>query len=190
MDERDEYIDLLKRIDAGDINVSNNKSAYSVYTSKNFKNIEDALKFLNEHHIDTNDVVSLLKFGGNFSATIFKLIFFDRIKTERYLIVDEKWFRNSLKKGDRELFSTEDRTLAESKFEEYRSFPPKYDDEYRHAFVLKRRVEWVSGRKIITDINRFPKSYPKDVLIRSDPKTNIKSSKDVLIIDHPLLVKE
>ena len=30
----------------------------------------------------------------------------------------------------------------------------------------------------------------KDVLIQSDPKTNIKSSKDVLIIDHPLLVKE
>lgn len=35
-----------------------------------------------------------------------------------------------------------------------------------------------------------PKPYPKDVLIQSDPKTNIKSSKDVLIIDHPLLVKE
>lgn len=180
MDERDEYTELLKRIDAGDISLSNDKSAYSVYTSKNFKNIEDALKFLNEHHIDTNDVVSLLKFGGNFSATIFKLIFFDRIKTERYLIV--------LKKGDRELFSTEDRTLAESKFEEYRSFQPKYDDEYRHVFVLKRIVEWVSGNKIITCIE--PKPYPKDVLIQSDPKTNIKSSKDVLIIDHPLLVKE
>ena len=112
-----EYTELLKRIDADTASVSNDKSAYSVYTSKNFKTIEDALEFLNVHHIDTNDIVSLLKLGGNFSASIFKLIFFDRFKTERYLIV--------LKKGDRELFSTEDRTLAESKFEEYRSIQPK-----------------------------------------------------------------
>ena len=102
------------------------------------------MNFLNDHRIDSKDVVSLLELGGKFSAAIFKLVFFDRFKTERYLIV--------LKKGDRELFSTEDRTLAESKFEEYRSFQPKYDDEYRHVFVLKRIVEWVSGNKIITCI--------------------------------------
>ena len=144
MNEYNEYTELLKRIDADTASVSNDKSAYSVYTSKNFKTIEDALEFLNVHHIDTNDIVSLLKLDGNFSASTFKLIFFDRFKTERYLIV--------LKKGDRELFITEDRTLAESKFEEYRSFQPKYDDEYRHVFVLKRIVEWVSGNKIITCI--------------------------------------
>ena len=132
MDKRDEYTELLKRIDAGDISLSNDKSAYSVYTSKNFKNIEDVLNFLNDRRIDSNDIVSLLELG-EISPAIFKLIFFDRFKTERYLIV--------LKKGDRELFSTEDRTLAESKFE-----------EYRHAFVLKRIVEWVSGNKIITCI--------------------------------------
>lgn len=163
MDE-DEYLRAI--VSASD---DDDTSKYSVYTSRNFKKIEDVLKFLNDHHIDSKDVVSLLELGGKFSAAIFKLVFFDRFKTERYLIVDEKWFENSLKKGDRELFNTEDRTLAESKFEEYRRFPPKYDDEYRHAFVLKRRVEWVSGNKIITCINRFePKPYPKDVLIRSD----------------------
>ena len=108
------------------------------------KKIGDVLNFLNDHRINSNDIVSLLELGGEISPAIFKLIFFDRFKTERYLIV--------LKKGDRELFSTEDRTLAESKFEEYRSFQPKYDDEYRHAFVLKRIVEWVSGNKIITCI--------------------------------------
>ena len=105
------------------------------------KKIGDVLNFLNDHRINSNDIVSLLELGGEISPAIFKLIFFDRFKTERYLIV--------LKKGDRELFSTEDRTLAESKFEEYRSFQPKYDDEYRHVFVLKRIVEWVSGNKII-----------------------------------------
>ena len=52
MDKRDEYTELLKRIDAGDISLSNDKSAYSVYTSKNFKNIEDVLNFLNDHRID------------------------------------------------------------------------------------------------------------------------------------------
>lgn len=108
------------------------------------KKIGDVLNFLNDHRINSNDIVSLLELGGEISPAIFKLIFFDRFKTERYLIV--------LKKGDRELFSTEDRTLAESKFEEYRSFQPKYDDEYRHVFVLKRIVEWVSGNKIITCI--------------------------------------
>ena len=102
------------------------------------------MNFLNNHRINSNDIVSLLELGGEISPAIFKLIFFDRFKTERYLIV--------LKKGDRELFSTEDRTLAESKFEEYRNFQPKYDDEYRHVFVLKRIVEWVSGNKIITCI--------------------------------------
>lgn len=165
------------------MNDDDDNTKYSVYSSRCFKKIGDVLNFLNDHRIDSNDIVSLLELGGEISPAIFKLIFFDRFKTERYLIV--------LKKGDRELFSTEDRTLAESKFEEYRSFQPKYDDEYRHVFVLKRIVEWVSGNKIITCINRFePKPYPKDVLIQSDPKTNIKSSKDVLIIDHPLLVKE
>ena len=108
------------------------------------KKIGDVLNFLNDHRINSNDIVSLLELGGEISPAIFKLIFFDRFKTERYLIV--------LKKGDRELFSTEDRTLAESKFEEYRSFQPKYDDEYRHVFVLKRIVEWVYGNKIITCI--------------------------------------
>lgn len=162
------------------MNDDDDNTKYSVYSSRCFKKIEDVLNFLNDHRINSNDVVSLLELGGEISPAIFKLIFFDRFKTERYLIV--------LKKGDRELFSTEDRTLAESKFEEYRSFQPKYDDEYRHVFVLKRIVEWVSGNKIITCIE--PKPYPKDVLIQSDPKTNIKSSKDVLIIDHPLLVKE
>ena len=157
----DEYTRAIKSMSDDDDN-----SKYSVYSSRCFKKIEDVLNFLNDNHINSNDVVSLLKLGGEFPAAIFKLIFFDRFKTERYLIVDEKWFRNSLKKGDRELFSTEDRTLAESKFEEYRNFPPKYDDEYRHAFVLKRIVEWVSGNKITTYINRFePKPYPKDVLI-------------------------
>lgn len=169
----------------------NNASGFSVYAKKYFSTTSDALEFLNTHHINPNDVVSLIKHNEVASKYEYELIFFDRFKTERYLIVDEKWFINSLKKGDRELFSTEDRTLAESKFEEYRNFPPKYDDEYRHAFVLKRIVEWVSGNKIITCINRFGlKPYPEDVLIQSDPKTNIKSSKDVLIIDHPLLVKE
>lgn len=162
------------------MNDDDDNTKYSVYSSRCFKKIGDVLNFLNEHRINSNDIVSLLELGGEISPAIFKLIFFDRFKTERYLIV--------LKKGDRELFSTEDRTLAESKFEEYRSFQPKYDDEYRHVFVLKRIVEWVSGNKIITCIE--PKPYPKDVLIQSDPKTNIKSSKDVLIIDHPLLVKE
>lgn len=182
----DEYARAIVSMSDDDDN-----SKYSVYSSRCFKKIGDVLNFLNDHRINSNDVVSLLELGGEISPAIFKLIFFDRFKTERYLIVDEKWFRNSLKKGDRELFSTEDRTLAESKFEEYRNFPPKYDDEYRHAFVLKRIVEWVSGNKIITCIDRFGlKPYPKDVLIQSDPKTNIKSSKDVLIIDHPLLVKE
>ena len=182
MDECDEYTELLKRIDAGDISVSNNKSAYSVYTSKNFKNIEDTLKFLNEHHIDTNDVVSLLKFGGNFSATIFKLIFFDRIKTEKYSIVDEIYIsRNpSLLKEIEEAFNTEDRHLAEANFEHHVLFESEYSDEYEHIYVLKRNLEWMSGRKIITDINRFdPKSY-----------LSFKQSKDVLIMDHPLLVKE
>lgn len=171
----DEYARAIVSMNDGDDNTK-----YSVYSSRCFKKIEDVLNFLNDHHINSNDIVSLLELGGEISPAIFKLIFFDRFKTERYLIV--------LKKGDRELFSTEDRTLAESKFEEYRSFQPKYDDEYRHVFVLKRIVEWVSGNKIITCIE--PKPYPKDVLIQSDPKTNIKSSKDVLIIDHPLLVKE
>lgn len=171
----DEYAKAIVSMNDDDDNTK-----YSVYSSRCFKKIGDVLNFLNDHHINSNDVVSLLELGGEISPAIFKLIFFDRFKTERYLIV--------LKKGDRELFSTEDRTLAESKFEEYRSFQPKYDDEYRHVFVLKRIVEWVSGNKIITCIE--PKPYPKDVLIRSDPKTNIKSSKDVLIIDHPLLVKE
>ena len=172
----DEYARAIVSMNDGDDNTK-----YSVYSSRCFKKIGDVLNFLNDHRINSNDIVSLLELGGEISPTIFKLIFFDRFKTERYLIV--------LKKGDRELFSTEDRTLAESKFEEYRSFQPKYDDEYRHVFVLKRIVEWVSGNKIITCINE-PKPYPKDVLIQSDPKTNIKSSKDVLIIDHPLLVKE
>lgn len=162
------------------MNDDDDNTKYSVYSSRCFKKIGDVLNFLNDHRINSNDIVSLLELGGEISPAKFKLIFFDRFKTERYLIV--------LKKGDRELFSTEDRTLAESKFEEYRSFQPKYDDEYRHVFVLKRIVEWVSGNKIITCIE--PKPYPKDVLIQSDPKTNIKSSKDVLIIDHPLLVKE
>lgn len=171
----DEYAKAIVSMNDGDDNTK-----YSVYSSRCFKKIGDVLNFLNDHRINSNDIVSLLELGGEISPAIFKLIFFDRFKTERYLIV--------LKKGDRELFSTEDRTLAESKFEEYRSFQPKYDDEYRHVFVLKRIVEWVSGNKIITCIE--PKPYPKDVLIQSDPKTNIKSSKDVLIIDHPLLVKE
>ena len=126
------------------MNDDDDNTKYSVYSSRCFKKIEDVLNFLNDHRINSNDVVSLLELGGEISPAIFKLIFFDRFKTERYLIV--------LKKGDRELFSTEDRTLAESKFEEYRSFQPKYDDEYRHVFVLKRIVEWVSGNKIITCI--------------------------------------
>ena len=172
----DEYAKAIVSMNDDD----DDKSKYSVYSSRCFKKIGDVLNFLNDHRINSNDIVSLLELGGEISPAIFKLIFFDRFKTERYLIV--------LKKGDRELFSTEDRTLAESKFEEYRSFQPKYDDEYRHVFVLKRIVEWVSGNKIITCIQ--PKPYPKDVLIQSDPNTNIKSSKDVLIIDHPLLVTE
>ena len=126
------------------MNDDDDNTKYSVYSSRCFKKIGDVLNFLNDHRIDSNDIVSLLELGGEISPAIFKLIFFDRFKTERYLIV--------LKKGDRELFSTEDRTLAESKFEEYRSFQPKYDDEYRHVFVLKRIVEWVSGNKIITCI--------------------------------------
>lgn len=126
------------------MNDNDDNTKYSVYSSRCFKKIGDVLNFLNDHRINSNDIVSLLELGGEISPAIFKLIFFDRFKTERYLIV--------LKKGDRELFSTEDRTLAESKFEEYRSFQPKYDDEYRHVFVLKRIVEWVSGNKIITCI--------------------------------------
>lgn len=126
------------------MNDDDDNTKYSVYSSRCFKKIGDVLNFLNDHRINSNDIVSLLELGGEISPAIFKLIFFDRFKTERYLIV--------LKKGDRELFSTEDRTLAESKFEEYRSFQPKYDDEYRHVFVLKRIVEWVSGNKIITCI--------------------------------------
>ena len=135
----DEYARAIVSMSDDDDN-----SKYSVYSSRCFKKIGDVLNFLNDHHINLNDVVSLLELGGEISPAIFKLIFFDRFKTERYLIV--------LKKGDRELFSTEDRTLAESKFEEYRSFQPKYDDEYRHVFVLKWIVEWVSGNKIITCI--------------------------------------
>lgn len=126
------------------MNDDDDNTKYSVYSSRCFKKIGDVLNFLNDHRINSNDIVSLLELGGEISPAMFKLIFFDRFKTERYLIV--------LKKGDRELFSTEDRTLAESKFEEYRSFQPKYDDEYRHVFVLKRIVEWVSGNKIITCI--------------------------------------
>lgn len=126
------------------MNDDDDNTKYSVYSSRCFKKIGDVLNFLNDHRINSNDIVSLLELGGEISPAIFKLIFFDRFKTERYLIV--------LKKDDRELFSTEDRTLAESKFEEYRSFQPKYDDEYRHVFVLKRIVEWVSGNKIITCI--------------------------------------
>lgn len=135
----DEYAKAIVSMNDDDDNTK-----YSVYSSRCFKKIGDVLNFLNDHRINSNDIVSLLELGGEISPTIFKLIFFDRFKTERYLIV--------LKKGDRELFSTEDRTLAESKFEEYRSFQPKYDDEYRHVFVLKRIVEWVSGNKIITCI--------------------------------------
>ena len=135
----DEYTRAIVSMSDDDDNTK-----YSVYSSRCFKKIGDVLNFLNDHRINSNDIVSLLELGGEISPAIFKLIFFDRFKTERYLIV--------LKKGDRELFSTEDRTLAESKFEEYRSFQPKYDDEYRHAFVLKRIVEWVSGNKIITCI--------------------------------------
>lgn len=126
------------------MNDDDDNTKYSVYSSRCFKKIGDVLNFLNDHRINSNDIVSLLELGGEISPAIFKLIFFDRFKTERYLIV--------LKKDGRELFSTEDRTLAESKFEEYRSFQPKYDDEYRHVFVLKRIVEWVSGNKIITCI--------------------------------------
>ena len=135
----DEYTRAIVSVSDDDDNTK-----YSVYSSRCFKKIGDVLNFLNDHRINSNDIVSLLELGGEISPAIFKLIFFDRFKTERYLIV--------LKKGDRELFSTEDRTLAESKFEEYRSFQPKYDDEYRHVFVLKRIVEWVSGNKIITCI--------------------------------------
>ena len=178
MDECDEYTKLLKRIDADTGSVSNDKSDYSAYISKNFKTVEDALEFLNAHHIDTNDVVSLLKLGGNFSASIFKLIFFDRIKTEKYSIVAERYIRRnpSLLKDIEEVFNTEDRHLAEANFEHYLLFESEYSDEYEHVYVLKRNLEWMSGRKITTDINRFdPKSY---------------HPKDVQIIDHPLLIKE
>ena len=41
MDECDEYTKLLKRIDADTTSVSNDKSDYSAYISKNFKTVED-----------------------------------------------------------------------------------------------------------------------------------------------------
>ena len=147
--------EVIERRNAS-IRNSNNTSEYSVYVSKFFSKTKDALEFLNEHHIDTNDVVSLIKHGGETSVSEYELIFFDRIKTEKYSIVDERWFGKnpSLFKESVELFSVEVRFLAESKFNDYLRFPPKHKDGYRHVYILQQELEWMSGNKIITNISR------------------------------------
>ena len=131
---------------------NNYNSEYSVYASRLFKKIKDALEFLNTHDIYSNDVVSLIKHG----RTKYELIFFDRIKTEKYSIVDEKWIEGNppILKESEEAFSVGVRQIASANFDHYVLFKSNCNDGYKHVYVLRQELEWMSGVKINTDIKR------------------------------------
>ncbi len=143
----------------------NNTSGFSVYVSKRFSKTSDALEFLNTHHINPSDVVSLIKHGGETSVSEYELIFFDRIKTEKYSVVDERWIdRNPrLFKESVEVFSDKSIFMAESKFKSLLHFPPKYKDEYKHVYALRQDLEWMSGNRVITDISRSDSDSQSDM---------------------------
>ena len=145
-------------------NASTQYSEQPVYVSIFFSNTKDVLEFLNTRQINTNDIVSLIKHDIDTSVSNYELIFSDRIKTKRYLIVDEKWISKdpSLLKESNVIFNEGLRVVAEAEFKDYLHFPPKHNDGYRHVYALIQEIEWVSGNKITIPIDR------SDYLIHDD----------------------
>lgn len=141
----------------GEINLETFTPGFSTYVKKYFSTTSDALEFLNTHHIDPTDVISLIKHSGEASSAFeYELIFFDRIKTEKYSVVDEKWINGNprLFKESVEVFNNKSVFMADSKFKSLLHFPLKHKDEYKHVYVLRQELEWMSGNVMITDISR------------------------------------
>ncbi len=154
----------------------NNASGFSMYAKKYFSTTSDALEFLNTHHISPSDVVSLIKHNEAASKYEYELIFFDRIKTEKYLVVDEKWIDGNprLFKESEEVFSDKSVFMADSKFKSLLNFPPEHKDEYKHVYVLQQELEWMSGNAMITNISRSDDQPEKCII------SNEKGEKIVL----------
>ena len=156
----------------------NNASGFSVYINKYFSTTSDALEFLNTHHIDPNDIVSLIKHNEVASKYEYELIFFDHIKTEKYSVVDEKWIDGNprLFKESEEVFSDKSVFMVDSKFKSLLSFPPMHKDEYKHVYVLRQELEWMSGNVKVTDISRSDnqsdqeESVPSEMAKKKSPK--------------------
>lgn len=144
-----------------------------MYAKKYFSTTSDALEFLNTHHIDPADVISLIKHSGEASSAFeYELIFFDRIKTEKYLVVDEKWINGNprLFKESEEVFNDKSVFMADSKFKSLLQFPPKRNDGYKHVYVLQQELEWMSGNAMITNISRSDDRPDTECAIDDDNK--------------------
>lgn len=150
----------------------NNASGFSMYAKKYFSTTSDALKFLNIHHIDPADVISLIKHSGVTSVSDYELIFFDRLKTEKYSVVDERWIDGNprLFKESEEVFNNKSVFMADSKFKSLLHFPPKHNDEYKHVYVLRQELEWMSGNVVVTDISRSDNQSDQECAICDDNK--------------------
>lgn len=157
-------------------NDSNAVSNCSMYVKKYFSTTSNALEFLNTHRIDPADVISLIKHNGVTSVSDYELIFFDRIKTEKYSVVDEKWIDGNprLFKESEEVFNNKSVFMADSKFKSLLHFPPKHNDGYKHVYVLQQELEWMSGNAMITNISRSDDQPEKCVI------SNEKGEKIVL----------
>lgn len=156
----------------GEINLETFTPGFSTYVKKYFSTTSDALEFLNAQHIDPADVISLIRHGGETSVSEYELIFFDRIKTEKYSVVDEKWINTNprLFKESVEVFSNKSVFMADSKFKSLLHFPPKHKDEYKHVYVLRQELEWMSGNVMITDISRSDNQSDTERVIDDDDK--------------------
>lgn len=173
----------IKEREAAIASVRDGNSAlgFSMYTKKYFPTTSDALEFLNTHHIDPNDIVSLIKHNEVASKYEYELIFFDRIKSEKYTVVDEKWIDGNprLFKESEEVFGDKSVFMADSKFKSLLHFPLEHKDEYKHVYVLRQELEWISGNVMVTDISRSDN--------QSDPEcalpviTKLQKQKAVLI---------
>lgn len=155
-----------------EINLETFTPGFSTYVKKYFSTTSDALEFLNTHHIDPADVVSLIKHGGETSVSEYELIFFDRIKTEKYSVVDEKWIDGNprLFKESEEVFSNKSVFMADAKFKNLLQFPPKHNDGYKHVYVLQQELEWMSGNAMITNISRSDNQSNTECAICDDNK--------------------
>lgn len=90
----------------------------------------------------------------------------------------KKWIDGNprLFKESEEVFSDKSVFMVDSKFKSLLSFPPMHKDEYKHVYVLRQELEWMSGNVKVTDISRSDnqsdqeESVPSEMAKKKSPK--------------------